>query len=184
MIGSVRILLAAALVAIAAGAVWLSDRGGAVATAPQPVWTEVAWPFAIDQWGRGKAFRCGAADCGAEVNVYLRSKIGFCNCTTGVADDPELERLSDFDLFGGRVTALAQGRPIEVGWMKGRARAYTLAGWLGGRSLLSTAFANECDALVATAVLGRDRVAEIEPQVIAFLNGRTVVRWAKGELGL
>jgi hypothetical protein len=55
---------------------------------------------------------------------------------------------------------------------------------MDGRSLLSTAFANECDALVATAVLGRDRVAEIEPQVIAFLNSGTVVQWAKGELGL
>ena len=44
-----------------------------------PVWTEVAWPFPIDQWGRGKAFHCKPADCGADANLYLRAKIGFCN---------------------------------------------------------------------------------------------------------
>ncbi len=25
-------------------------------------WVEVAWPFPLDQWGTGRAFRCGAAD--------------------------------------------------------------------------------------------------------------------------
>ena len=35
--------------------------------AAQPVWTEVKWPFPIDQWGTGRAFACKAADCGAEV---------------------------------------------------------------------------------------------------------------------
>jgi len=53
--------------------------------------------------GKGKAFQCKAADCGTEINLYLRAKIGFCNCTTGVADDEELERLSDFDLIGARL---------------------------------------------------------------------------------
>jgi len=26
--------------------------------AAQPVWTEVKWPFPIDQWGTGRAFAC------------------------------------------------------------------------------------------------------------------------------
>ena len=78
----------------------LPDRGRAVEPASHPVWTEVQWPFPMDQWGKGKAFRCTAADCGAEVNIYIRAKIGFCNCTTGVADDDELTRLSDFNLMG------------------------------------------------------------------------------------
>src|SRR5215831_8885475 len=64
------------------------------------VWTEDAWPFPIDQWGQGWAFQCKAADCGADVNLYLRPKIGFCNCQTGVADDAELDRVGDVDLFG------------------------------------------------------------------------------------
>src|SRR5258708_39050122 len=58
----------------------------------KPVWTEVQWPFPLDEWGKGKAFQCDAAHCGAVVNLYLRAKIGFCNCTTGVSDDEALER--------------------------------------------------------------------------------------------
>jgi hypothetical protein len=50
------------------------------------VWTEVKWPFPIDQWGSGRAFACKATDCGAEVSLYLRAKLGSCNCTTGIAD--------------------------------------------------------------------------------------------------
>jgi hypothetical protein len=46
---------------------------GAAASPRSPVWTEVQWPFPIDQWGKGKAFRCKAADCGAEVKLYLRA---------------------------------------------------------------------------------------------------------------
>src|SRR5688572_30245476 len=69
----------------------------------RPAWTETTWPFLADEWGKGKAFRCKAADCGAEVAVYVRAKIGFCNCTTGVADDDELERLSDFRLMGEKI---------------------------------------------------------------------------------
>jgi hypothetical protein len=34
---------------------------GAAASPPRPVWTEVLWPFPMDQWGKGKAFRCKAA---------------------------------------------------------------------------------------------------------------------------
>jgi hypothetical protein len=165
---------------------WPLPAGVTEATAPsRPVWTEAQWPFPIDEWGKGKAFSCRADDCGTEVNVYVRAKIGFCNCTTGVADDAELERLSDFDLVGGRVAALDHGGPVAVGWMKGRSRAYGISDPArGGRSALSVAFNNDCDAIVATAVLGRDRRAEIEPQVIGFLNGNTVLQWAKTTLGL
>ncbi|HWN50962.1 MAG TPA: hypothetical protein VNO18_14270 [Xanthobacteraceae bacterium] len=79
----------------------------------RPVWTEATWPFPIDQWGEGWAFQCKAADCGIDVNLYLRPKIGFCNCQTGVADDEELDRVSDVDLVGSR-SALGPGRPIMV----------------------------------------------------------------------
>jgi hypothetical protein len=158
---------------------------GAAARPPRAVWTEVQWPFPIDQWGKGKAFRCKAADCGAEVNLYLRAKLGSCNCTTGVADDAELDRMSDFDLVGGEVSPLGDGRPIAVAWMKGRSRAYTLtARKPPGRTALSVAFNDRCDMVVATAVLPHDRPATIEPGVIAFLNGSTVLRWAEVALGL
>jgi hypothetical protein len=62
-------------------------------TVARPVWTEVKWPFPIDQWGTGRAFVCKAGDCGSEVKLYLRAKLGSCNCATGVADDADLDRI-------------------------------------------------------------------------------------------
>ena len=150
-----------------------------------PVWTEVKWRFPIDQWGIGKAFHCNASDCGTDVDVFLRAKIGFCNCTTGVADDPELERVADFDLFGDQRTALAPGHPITVRWMKGRSRPYLFSGssWRG-KSTLTIAFNDRCDVIVATAITGHNRPAELESVVLEFLNGDTVIRWAELTLGL
>src|ERR1035441_3078523 len=88
----------------------LPDRGGAVAPPSHPVWAEVQWPFPIDEWGKNKAFRCTTADCGAQVNLYIRAKIGFCNCTTGVSDDDELNRLSDFNLMGDKLSRSEERR--------------------------------------------------------------------------
>jgi hypothetical protein len=83
--------------------------GSAAVPPDRPVWTEVAWPFIVDQWGKGKAFQCKAADCGVEVNFYIRAKIGFYNCTAGVSDDDELDRLSDFSLMGDKLSMLGPG---------------------------------------------------------------------------
>ena len=158
---------------------------GSAAQSPKPVWTEVQWPFLMDQWGKGKAFRCGAEDCGTEVNLYLRAKIGFCNCTTGVSDDEELERLSDFDLMGTHIANLGDGRPITVAWMKGRSRSYAFTGAArGGKTALSVAFNDRCDAIVATVVIGHGQPGVLEPGVLEFLNGKTVLRWAEVTLGL
>ena len=163
---------------------WSGLPRHAAATAIAPVWTEIAWPFPNDPWGKGKAFRCKAADCGAEVNLYLRAKIGFCNCTTGVADDEDLDRMGDLVLFGD-VSPLGTGRPISVAWMKGRSRAYTLnARNQPGKTAISVVYNERCDMIAATAVLGHDRPAVTEPSVIEFLNSNTVMRWAEITLGL
>jgi hypothetical protein len=144
----------------------------------RPVWTEAAWPFPIDQWGRGKAFRCKAADCGAEVHLYLRAKIGSCNCATGISDDAELDRMSDFGLIG-EASPLGAGRQINVGRMQGRSRAYAL-----GKPAISVGFNDRCDMVVATAVVPHDRPESIEPGVLSFLNSETVSRWAEVTLGI
>jgi hypothetical protein len=47
--------------------------GSAAAPSSNPVWTEVPWPFPMDQWGKGKAFQCKAEHCDAEVELYLRA---------------------------------------------------------------------------------------------------------------
>ena len=178
--------MAAALVAAAilsGGPLW-GDAPHAVAASPEPVWSEVPWPFPIDQWGKGRAFACRAADCGVQVALYIRAKIGFCNCATGVADDEELDRISDFDLIGGRASTQAPGHPIAVAWMKGRSRSFTAEGATGAKvSALSVGFNDRCDAIIATAVMAPARTAEIEPAVLAFLNSATVLRWAEATLG-
>jgi hypothetical protein len=38
--------------------------------------------------------------------------------------------------------------------------------------------------IAATAIVGHDRPATVEPRVMEFLNGRTVMRWAEVTLGL
>jgi hypothetical protein len=156
-------------------------------SARAPVWTEAAWPFPIDQWGQGWAYQCKAADCGIEVNLYLRPKIGFCNCQTGVADDEELDRVSDVDLVGSESSALGPGRPIAVHWMKGRSRGYRVgapaAGAPPARSALSLAFNNKCDVIVATVVAGDAPLAH-EQAALEFLNGEVVRNWAEVVLGL
>lgn len=166
--------------------VWpLLGRERLVTTPTHPVWTEVQWPFPVDEWGKGKAFRCEAADCGVEVNFYIRAKIGFCNCTTGVSDDNELDRLSDFSLMGEKRSVLGPGHPIRVAWMNGRSRPYTVADpYRAPKSALAVAFNDRCDAVVATIVVAHDRPAAIEPSVIEFLNSQTVIHWAEVTLGL
>jgi hypothetical protein len=158
---------------------------GQLAGQLHPVWREVKWAFPIDQWGLGKAFRCDAKDCGTEVNVYLRAKIGFCNCATGVSDDDELDRIGDYDLIGNQLSALAPGRPIKIAWMNGRSRAFTIGGPHPlGKTAISVGFNDHCDAIIATVVVGHDRPDALQPSVIAFLNGDRVLRWAEVTLGL
>ena len=185
-----RRIAGAAIAAVSLGSVlaaalaWFGLPQHAAATATAPVWTEIAWPFPTDPWGKGKAFRCKTADCGAEVNLYLRAKIGFCNCTTGVADDEDLDRMGDLALVG-EVSPLGAGRPISIARMDGRSRTYVLnARNPLGKTAISVVFRERCDMIAATAVLGHDRPAAIEPSVIEFLNGSTVMRWAEITLGL
>ena len=150
-----------------------------------PKFAEVRWPFPTDEWGEGKAFRCGASDCGVEVNVYIRAKIGFCNCLTGVSDDNELDRLSDFNLMGNKPSVLGPGHEIHIAWMKGRSRAYAVAEpYRAANSVLAIAFNDRCDAIVATATIAHDGPKAIEPSVIEFLNSEVIVHWAEVTLGL
>jgi hypothetical protein len=158
--------------------------GHAIA-APHPAWREVSWPFPMDQWGKGTAFQCSASDCGTEVNVYLRAKIGFCNCTGSLTDDAALDRVSDFDLFGGALYAQASGQPVKAAWMTGRSRPFAIHdARYGDATMISVGLHEHCDALVATAVLQRGQLTAVEPAVLDFLNSKIVARWAETALGL
>ena len=155
------------------------------ATLPlEPVWAEAKWPFPIDQWGTGRAFACAAPNCGAEVSLYIRPKIGFCNCATGVADNAELERVADTELVSQQLRPRGPSRPIKVGWMQGLSRSYWASDGEMKESLLSVAFNDECDVVVAVVKLAGGDPGILEPEVIAFLNTNPMVLWTKKELGL
>ena len=179
--------LAFAGIAVAAGSLAaLGMRSPVAVDGPEiafrPAFAEAKWPFLLDQWGLGRAFVCAAGDCGANVEVYVRPKIGFCNCSTGVSDDTELERVADTELISPRITPLGPGRPIKIGWMDGRVRSYRTAE--GKSSLVSIAYNDECDVVVGVASLRGADPTKVEPAVVAFLDSRPMVLWAKKELGL
>ena len=119
----------AALLASDAVTVGIGLRAPERAEAPNQAiasssFVEVKWPFPRDQWGDGRAFRCAASECGVEIDLYLRPKIGFCNCDTGVADEAELDRVSDLELFSQKFFGVTHGDDIQVGWMRGLSRIY------------------------------------------------------------
>jgi hypothetical protein len=178
-------IAAFALGGLASALALLPERHANTNTVSHPVWREVRWPFPMDQWGKGTAFQCSAADCGTEISVYLRAKIGFCNCTTGMTGDADLDRVADFDLFGGALYPQAAGQPVKAGWMKGRSRPFAIRNARqDDATILTVGLHDNCDALVATAVLERGQLAAAEPLVMRFLNSKTVVDWAEVTLGL
>jgi hypothetical protein len=162
-----------------AGSLYLSGAAQSPKTPPEthPTWAESPWPFVLDQWGVGRAFVCKPADCGSEVMVYLRPKFGFCNCTMGALDDDELDRVGDNGLAAMEAVAQGPGRAIEIAWMKGRSRTFRKSS--ASTALLSIAFHDNCDLMVAVATFAAGSQDAIEPAVIAFLESERVLRWVK-----
>ncbi len=157
--------------------------GGASAGRASAAFSEVSWPFLLDQWGTGRAFRCDV--CGAELGLYVRAKVGFCNCTTGVADDIEIDRVADFDLFPGAVTPLASGWPVTVAWMKGRARPFVVDDPRGARSyLLTIALSNKCDGVIATAASKEPIAADAVQAIYEELASPVVLDFVQASTGL
>src|SRR5216683_2173009 len=114
-------------------------------------WQEIAWPFPRDGWPAGRAFRCAVASCD-QVEIYVRPKIGFCNCDSGVADDDEVDRVSDLDLMSQRFTPLEPGKVVRIADMPGRLRSYDLLMSDGSRhAAVGIAVSRRCDLLVAVA---------------------------------
>src|ERR1700688_896511 len=121
----IAILIAAlAFAALSGFAAYQKVRPQAVGNAD---WQEIAWPFLRDAWPAGRAFRCRAAACGEGVELYVRPKIGFCNCDSGVADDDEVDRVADLDMISPNFVPRAGGRVVRVAGMSRRARPDALA---------------------------------------------------------
>jgi hypothetical protein len=150
-----------------------------------PLWAEEKWPFPIDQWGTGRAFKCNADQCGSEVHLYLRAKIGFCRCATGVSDDDEIDRVSDLELIGGEYKPLAAGHPITAGIMTGRARLFVVERpFQSPIPILGIALANKCDAVVATVITKPDEQPVQESAALDFLRSDEVQHWVETNTGL
>jgi hypothetical protein len=135
----------------------------------KPEWQEIAWPFPRDGWPAGKAFRCGATGCGGEVEVYVRPKIGFCNCDAGVTDDDEVDRVADLDLISAHFAPLEPGKVVRVADMPGRIRPYELAMSDGSRhTAIGIAVSHRCDLMVAVAKGSGDATA-VQRAALDFL---------------
>ncbi len=181
------LVLAAALAGLRAGDAATSVGTGAGDGIGRPLrahFVEVKWPFRLDEWGVGRAFRCDVAACGVEAMLLVRVKIGFCNCEDGVSDDAELDRVGDLALLSEKFVGLAGGRPIEVGWMHGRSRPYLIdMPYSSPRIAQAIAFNQQCDVIVATVLADRAGRAAAERLALASLKGDMMLRWAKAELG-
>src|SRR5262249_47033361 len=140
-------------------------------------WREIAWPFPRDGWPAGKAFRCAVAACGSDIEVYVRPKMGFCNCDRGVADDDEVDRIADLDLMSEHFAPLAPGDVVGVADMTGRIRAYDLRmpdGTL--HAAVGIAVARRCDLLVAVAH-GKASAPDVGRAALEFLASGEMKRW-------
>ena len=134
-------------------------------------WQEIAWSFPRDGWPAGKAFRSG------DIEVYVRPKIGFCNCDTGVADDDEVDRVADLDLMSENFAPLAPGRVVRVADMPGRIRPYALAMSDGSRhTAIGIAVSHRCDLMVAVAK-GSGDAAGVQRVALEFLGSVKMSNW-------
>ena len=166
------------------GAAGISAHDLAKADTQAFPWPEEKWPFPLDQWGTGQAFDCAAERCGREVHLYLRAKVGFCRCATGVSDDNEIERVGDLELIGPDYKALASGHPVTAGIMTGRARLYAVDRPLQpALPVLTIALANKCDAIVATVTAEPQAQSVVEAQALDFLGSAAVQRWVEAQAG-
>ena len=143
---------------------------------------EIAWPFPRDGWPAGRAFRCEGGCSGIE--LYVRPKLGFCNCDRGVADDDEVDRVSDLDLISPRFAPLQPGEPVRVAEMPGRLRAYELRMQDEARRVaVGIAVAHRCDVLVAVAQ-GPAAARDLQRFAAAVLETNEIRQWLQKAMQL
>jgi hypothetical protein len=145
-------------------------------------WREIAWPYPRDGWPPGRAYRCNGASCGDEIDLYVRPKLGFCNCDSGVADDDEVDRVADLDLVSDRFVPLEAGKVVRVADMPGRMRAYELQMPDGSRRrAIGIAASRRCDLMVAV-VLGKVAASGLQKKALDFLASNAMASWINASL--
>jgi hypothetical protein len=171
------------LIAFAVAACTLSSVAAYVGARPAVAgWQEIAWPFPRDGWPAGRAFRCDTALCGGAVELYVRPKIGFCNCDSGVADDDEVDRVADLDLISEKFVAHEPGTVVHVAAMSGRIRNYNLQMQDGSEhTAVGIALSRRCDLMVIAAQ-GKALASGLQHIALDFLAKENVTRWMTAAL--
>jgi hypothetical protein len=159
IISAVAILWVAAAVCVPARAQW------------QEGWKPVPWPFLRDGWPNGIAFDC--TTCGGSLSLYVRVKVGFCDCSRGVSDDDEIDRVGDVDLVIPEFQPDGAGRIEQIAGVRGRVRLYRS----GERRIATLAAGRDCNAIVATAVSRSEIGPESLAMSLARLSGPDVLRF-------
>jgi hypothetical protein len=153
-------------------------------SSPNSMWQEIPWPFGRDAWPPGRAFRCASADCGEGTELYVRPKLGFCNCALGVSDDEEVDRVTDLDLISARFRPLASGEPIHIAGLAGRSRSYVLEMPDGTeRAAEAVALSHGCDALVAVMQSKSAEARRLERAALDLLFTGALTAWIDSALG-
>ncbi|WJR77472.1 hypothetical protein [Bradyrhizobium sp. NP1] len=174
------IILAMLSLGALSGVAALQFSGGS-GGATTPRWQEIAWPFPRDGWPAGRAFRCDGGDC-AGAELYVRAKLGFCNCDTGVADDDEVDRVADIDLISAQFMPDKAGGAVRVAGLSGRSRAYHLTMGDGARhTAIGFALSHRCDLLVAV-VQGAGEAAGLQRAALRFLETDETRHWTMASL--
>lgn len=150
-------------------------------------WHEIAWPFPRDGWPPGRAYHCNAGACGDEIDLYLRPKLGFCNCDSGVADDDEVDRVADLDLLSDRFVPLESGKVVRVAGMAGRMRSYNVRMPDGAqRPAIGIAASRRCDLMVAVALgkvaTGKVATPGVGQKVLDFMASDAMAGWMNAQL--
>jgi hypothetical protein len=156
---------------VALGLVSLIGPDASAIGAASVTFQDTAWPFLIDQWGTGRALRCEGPQCG-DTKLYVRSKVGFCECFNHV-DADDVDRLTDFDLLGGEhVVPLGPGRPLAVAGHSARLNAFRLeSAKRPPRQAVSVVVESDCQAVVAMLVSARAPSPAVEAAVLDLMTG-------------
>ena len=171
-----------AAITAAIGVLCLGAMAIAAEPVERPVWREARWTPPIDNWGFGLAYVCDNAACPGGVRMFVRTKVGFCNCFSGVADDDEIDRIGDVDLHADIYKPVEPGQVTSVGDLRGRKRVFqTQNRWTSNSQVLSIVVATDCKAVVATLVSAAPISTTVESAAVALLGAKQFQQWAAAQ---
>ncbi len=142
----------------------------------QEGWEPMRWPLLRDGWPNGIAFDC--PNCVGGLSLYVRVKVGFCDCSQGVSNDDEIDRVGDVDLVVSEFEPEGVGSIEQIAGVRGRIRLYRS----GERRIATLAAGRDCNAIVATAVSRNEIGPEAIAMSLARLSGPDILRFIDNKM--